>query len=71
MNCDAKNSQRVFMFFNSGADESKARIHEEQWLKMQYPLAKIQLPAMCPIKVNGVKACTVVDRIIGRTLESA
>ena len=71
MNCDAKNSQRVFMFFHSGVDESKARVHEEQWLKVHYPLAKIQLPAMYPIKVNGAKACTVVDRITGRTLESA
>ena len=26
---------------------------------------------MYPIKVNGAKACTVVDRITGRTLESA
>ncbi len=71
MNCDAKNSQRVFMFFHSRADKSKARIHEEQWLKVQYPLAKIQLPATYPIKVNGAKAYTVVDRITVRTLESA
>ncbi len=70
MNCDAKNSQRVFMFFHSGADESKARIHEEQWLKVQYPLAKIQLLAMYLIKVNGAKACTVADQITGHTFES-
>lgn len=34
MNFDAKNSQRVFMFSYSGIDKSKARIHEEQWLKI-------------------------------------
>ncbi len=71
MNCDAKNSQRVFMFFHSGADESKARIHEEQRLKVQYPPAKIQLPAIYLIKVYRAKACTVVDRITGRIIESA
>ncbi len=61
MNRDAKNSQRMFMFFHSGADKSKTRIYEEHWLKVQYPLAKIQLATMYPIKVNRGKACTVVD----------
>lgn len=59
------------MFFHSGVDESKARIHKEQWLKIQYSLARIQLAAMYPIKVNGAKACTVVDRITGRILDLA
>ena len=71
MNRDAKNSQQVFMFFHFGADKSKTKIHEEHWLKVQYPLAKIQLATMYPIKVHGAKACTVEDRITGRVLESA
>lgn len=71
MNRDAKNSLRVFMFFHSGADKSKTRIYEEHLLRVQYPLAKIQLATMYPIKVNGAKACTVMDRITGRIVESA
>ncbi len=55
MNCDAKNSQRVFMFFHSGADESNARIHEKQWLKIKYPLANFNFRPCILLKSTGQK----------------
>ncbi len=64
MNRDAKNSQRVFMFFYSGVDKSKTRIYKEQWLKKQYPLDKIQLATTYPIKVNGAKTYAALDQTI-------
>lgn len=42
------------MFFHSGVDESKTRIHEEHWLKKQYPMAKIQ-PAKADVKAEAAK----------------
>ena len=66
-----KIANECLCFYHSGADESKTRIYEEHWLKVQYPLANIQLATMYPIKINGAKACTVVDQITGRVLESA
>lgn len=61
INCDAKNSQQVFMFFYFNIDEIKTRIYKEEWLKAKYPLAKIQLSAIYLIKINKAKICTVVD----------
>ncbi len=66
-----KIANKCFCFFHSEEDEGKTRIHEEQWLKVQYPLAKIQLATIYPIKVKRAKACTVVDQITGRVFESA
>lgn len=71
MNRDAKNNQRVFVFFASGVEESKARIHEEEWLKPKFPQAKIQSAATFPVKINGARATAVLDPMTGRILESA
>lgn len=71
MNKDAKKNHRYFIFFHKEEDEKAARIHVGKWLLSAFPRAFIQSATTYPVKVNNVRADSIVDPMTNKVTDHA
>ena len=51
MNKDARREHHYYVIFQTKEEETLARVHD-QWVRLHFPQARMQLPTSYPIKVN-------------------
>lgn len=71
MNKDTKKDHRYFLFFHTEEEEKAARIHIGKWLLSAFPRAFIQSATTYRVKVNNVRADSIVDPMTNKVTDRA
>lgn len=71
MNKDTKKDHRYFLSFHTEEEEKAARIHIGKWLLSAFPRAFIQSATTYRVKVNNVRADSIVDPMTNKVTDRA